>query len=162
MAASDYGVIAKKNGKIINTDIFTPMYNTLGFFDDLASLKYFICLGDEHFYVGIYKFAIDIYKNNERIGRVYDLYYYTISSQGDNYSDSGRILAQYKYKCKIEINGVTLEIKRLFCDDKYYLKFRYKEDLYEVVYGYGVASKIENWYGLTPKVKKLFNNFINS
>lgn len=153
MAVCDYGVLVKKNGVIINKDLFTPMEETLGFVnkdDSLFFNKHFIYLGDADLYIGIYKNFIDVYKNKtEKVIRIYDLNHYT------NYEST-----KYRYKTKIE--GINFNIRRLDEGNRYFLRFHYKNDLYEIIYGYGVAFSINYWEGLTPKLKRWVENFINN
>ena len=57
MAMIDYGAIAWKNGKLISTDMFTPMKDMVGWEDssegNYSSIKdnYFAYIGDEEFII---------------------------------------------------------------------------------------------------------------
>ena len=77
MAMIDYGVIAKKNGRILTTDFFTDMKDALGFSIEKSDCgepiegNYFTYLGDRDFYVGIYKGMLSFFSGNKFIGGNY-------------------------------------------------------------------------------------------
>lgn len=136
MAIIDYGVIAKKNKKIVTTELFTKMEDTLGFSIEKTDEgnyidgNYFVYLGDKEFYVGIYKTCIIAFSGNKRIGGIYGLYH-------DSYTKGT------KYSHKETINGVEFNIKRIDENERYYGCFSYKGDFYEFVYGYGVDIDLD-------------------
>lgn len=158
MAMMDYGVIAKKNGKIINTGFFTDMKDTLGFEcekdnnGNLIKGECFIFLGDEDFYIGIYKTHISIYKNkNEFIDEILDLDYYVATSK------------ETKFRYKKVIDNVELDVRRFNSDSTYILRFWYKGDLYEAMYGYGVDLDINYLrHNLNRKDKVKLNKWLNN
>jgi len=144
MAYSDYGVVVKKNGKIINKDVFIPMAETIG-----VSYKksrdgypidgeYFIFIGDKDFYIGIYKGMLSVYSKNEKICVIGDLNHYAIKGT--------------KYSYETTVNGVKLAIKRVGEGHRYILRFHYKNDFYEALYGYGVGFKKDTCYSLHKKM----------
>ena len=148
MAMIDYGVIAKKNGKLLTTEMFTPMIDTLGFEceqdDRGCSLEgnYFVYLGDKDFFVGIYKGTINIFKNtNKFVDRIGNIGEYAI-----NWYET-------KFHYKRTVNGIIFDIKRLDNSNRYKLRFYYKNDLFEAIYGYGVDVDINQWYDLKSKDK---------
>ena len=67
MAIIDYGAIAFKNGKLISTEMFTPMEETCGFSDKQNILpgtdhsfdgNHFVTIGNRQFIVGFYKESV--------------------------------------------------------------------------------------------------------
>lgn len=157
MAMIDYGVIAKKNGKVVTTDFFTPMIDTLDFEceeDNRGKLlkdNYFVYLGDKDFFVAIYKGIINIYKNkNELIDTIWDI---------DNYATTWE---ETKFRYKPTINGINFDIKRFDDGNRYKVRFYYKGDLYEAIYGYGVDLDINLWYNLKNKDKIKIERWINN
>src|SRR5574344_1064150 len=61
MAMIDYGAIAWKNGKLISTDVFTPMKDMVGWDDSDLDIEpplkdnYFAYIGDKDFTLAFYK-----------------------------------------------------------------------------------------------------------
>ena len=157
MAIIDYGVIAKKNKKILTKDLFTPMEDTLGFSIEKSECgrqiegNYFVYLGDKDFYIGIHKGTLVFFSDNKVIGNIYDLYH-----------EEG--IKGKKYSHKEIINGVEINIKRLDEGNRYYGSFSYRGDFYEFIYGYGVDTNLEYWYDKNNKAmnkaKRFYRNTI--
>lgn len=67
MAMIDYGAIVWKNGKLISTDMFTPMKDMVGWDDSNLDIKkplvnnYFAYIGDKDFTLAFYKSTMQIY-----------------------------------------------------------------------------------------------------
>ena len=80
-----------------------------------------------------------------------------IFEQYNLYDVNDRIL----YAKHITINGVTLHIKRLFNQNRYKLHFVYKNNVYDVVYGYGVDVNKDVWYNVSPKEKIFIDKWFN-
>ena len=157
MAMIDYGAIAKKNGKLLTTEFFTPMIETLGFECDKdnreCDLKgnYFVYLGDKDFYIAIYRGSINIFKNtNEFVDRIGDLVQYEVTYH------------ETKFRYKRIINGVNFDIKRFDTGNRYKVRFCYKGDMYEAIYGYGVDLDINSWYDLKKKDKNKLQKWMNN
>ena len=155
MAMIDYGVIAKKNGVVLNDRMFTEMKETLGFEvekDDKGydvKDNYFIYLGDKDFYIAIYKGMLKVFKDeNKHIKTIWDI---------DNYASN---VCETKHRYKVTIEDVEFDIKRIRDNNRYYLRFTYKGDLYEAMYGYGVDCDIEYWYDMSPNLKRRVERFI--
>ena len=58
MAMVDYGAIAWKDGKLISTDMFTPMEDMVGWSDNSKYKlegNYFAYIGDKDLVIGFYK-----------------------------------------------------------------------------------------------------------
>ena len=63
-------------------------------------------------------------------------------------------------KLDFTLNGVDFRIKRLAKDrNRYKLRFTYKGDLYEVLYGYGVDINKDSWYGVSPTERRYIDNW---
>jgi hypothetical protein len=81
VAMIDYGAIAFKNGKLISTDMFTPMKDMVGWEDSDKDTyeyngkekclklngNYFAYIGDKDITIGFYKEQIFIAKKYEKI-----------------------------------------------------------------------------------------------
>ena len=61
MAMIDYGAIAWKDGKLISTDMFTPMEDMVGWSDTIFKGNYFAYIGDKDLTVMFYKDMMRIY-----------------------------------------------------------------------------------------------------
>lgn len=153
MSYIDYGVIAKKNGKVLNTELFTPMVETIGvtYKRDNEGIdidgNYFIFLGDKDFYVSIYKGYLKFFKEDRCIGIIPDLCDYDYK--------------RYKrFRHKATIEGVDIDIKRYDDINRYYLRFIYKGDVYEAIYGYGVDTDKDYWYGKDKKMYRFLDRFL--
>ena len=76
MAMIDYGAIAWKDGKLISTDMFTPMEDMVGWSDEdknkvlcadsssTLAHNYFAYIGDKDFTIGFYKNVMRVYRPN--------------------------------------------------------------------------------------------------
>ena len=70
MAMIDYGAIAWKNGKLISTDMFTPMKDMVGWTDSDLDIEpplegnYFAYIGDKDFTLAFYKNVMRIHNLN--------------------------------------------------------------------------------------------------
>lgn len=187
MAMIDYGSVVKKNGKIIQKESFMDMEEAVGFI--IEELPYFYessqwegengeyleehmrnkrkmykenfringnffsYIGDEELLVCIYKTKVVVISN----GEIKELFWYGTenSNSGKEYS-----LRDRKFTRKFKVNGVDFTIRRLFeGDNKFILRFSYKNDLYECVYGYGVDVNKKIWYDVTPKVQRFIDKF---
>jgi len=144
MAMVDYGAVLKKNGIVIHrNDFFMDMQKALGFtidkiqdkdsYDYQINGNYFVYIGDEELLICVYKTQLLIISNNKIIHRVF-------GANVDSYS------MHDKFRLKFEINGVKFDIKRISYGNIYLLRFWYKGNLYECIYGYGVDNSVKNWY----------------
>lgn len=151
MAIIDYGVIGKKNKRILTKNLFTPMKETLGVSieksDEGKNIdgNHFLYLGDKDFYVAIYGCTISVYNKNKKIDCIYGV---------EDYDYTYR-----KFRLKKTIDGITLDIKRIDNKNRFYCRFLYKGDVYEFIYGYGVDIDIKSWYELNNKCLNKFNKF---
>lgn len=101
------------------------------------------------------------------IEHVTDLYGTKMRINESFFSYEGRKYKKYTHKEKI--NDVNLTIKRIKRNqqgiNRYKLRFWYKNNLYEAIYGYGVDLDINLWYDLTNRerhylIKKYFTNLL--
>lgn len=150
MAMIDYGAILKKNKVIINkNEMFMDMEKAVGFEIDkiehdywnkgeMSELKishqYFVYMGDEELLVFIYKHIVYIVSNNKLFKVIYGL-------------DSNPNLPFVNMVYNFNINGTQFHMKRLSekCN-RYKLRFEYKNNLYECLYGHGVDIDKNKWY----------------
>ena len=155
MAMMDYGAIAFKNGKLISTDMFTPMIDMVGWEDTEEdvyhdynkdkdmSLKlkgnYFAYIGDKDCTLAFYKCQMvmtDRY-NDGTFRYCHEYFNCTNYTWSKWISYAGEGLAKVK---------VTKRNGYLVC------KWKYKEDKYKVYFGYGVdldyykKYRIVNYY----------------
>lgn len=160
MAMIDYGSVVKKNGKIIQKEMFMDMKEAVGFEIDslqegiegktLIDGDWFSYMGDEELLVCTYKTQVLIVSNNEIKKHVW---YGTL--------DGNWRLPFPKYQLQFEVNGTKFHIKKLFNQNRYKLRFEYKNDLYECLYGYGVDVDKNIWYNVTPKERRYIDKWFN-
>lgn len=179
MAMIDYGSVVKKNGKIIQVKMFMDMKESVGFeidkelilkstyreqvYDDdynvvgyeekeyirkvVPNDNFFSYIGDKELLILVYKGTL-IFISNEEILKI----------QNDLWLDYE--LPYELQKLDFTLNGVDFRIKRLAKDrNRYKLRFTYKGDLYEVLYGYGVDINKDSWYGVSPTERRYIDNW---
>lgn len=136
MAMIDYGAIAWKNGKLISTEMFTPMKDMVGWDDsDINDPKhrlvdnYFVYVGDKELTIAFYKSIIRIHKQD-------------VVEDETIFFGSERF---YKWKewSDFFIVGklhdfIKISVKPVKFHDYYIFKMKYKGDNYKVAFGYGV------------------------
>lgn len=155
MAKSDYGVIAKKDGKLVTTAFFTPMLHTLGtVFEQTPDGRgieghYFVYLGEPDFYVAIYKGMLGVFSQNQPLVHLSGL-------------EDSPSLPYQTYRYRTTIQGVDLDIKRLDDGHRYYLRFWYNHHCYEAIYGYGIDQNLSACYGQNPKLMRRLTQFLSS
>jgi hypothetical protein len=139
MAMMDYGAIAFKNGKLVSTDVFTPMIDMVGWEDTEEDVyhdyynntdkplglkgNYFAYIGDEECTVAFYKNYIRIIEklNSGSFCNKFEFLTHTC-------------YVWSKWKCWVgeSYMKITKRNGYLVC------KWRYKGDKYKVYFGYGV------------------------
>lgn len=151
MAMIDYGAIAWKNGKLISTDMFTPMKDMVGWDDSNSNTEnplvdnYFAYIGDKDFTLAFYKSTMRMYNP-------------TFSYDNDTiFFGSERFESWKKWYFWTESNHKEIEIivrpKRFH--NYYVCHMKYNDDKYKVAFGYGVdlnyykKTHIIDYYG-TP------------
>lgn len=179
MAMIDYGSVVKKNGVIIQNEMFMNMKEAVGFvidkelvfksmhrkfiydddcnivgYEDKESIRkvipndnFFSYIGDKEMLVLVYKGTL-IFISNEEILKI----------QNDLWLDYD--LPYELQKLEFNLNGIDFRIKRLAKDrNRYKLRFSYKGDLYEVLYGYGVDVNKDSWYDVSSKERRYIDNW---
>ena len=136
MAMIDYGAIAFKNGKLISTDMVTPMMDTCGFSDKDTKLpgckssfdgRFFVTVGNKRLLFGFYKtsmhwFSVDSYEKTEGC-ECFGCGPYEKWTRWEKYYFNGNDLIWVIVKPK---NGY------------YVAKFSLDGDVYKVYFGHGV------------------------
>lgn len=141
MAMLDYGAIAFKNGKLISTEMFTPMIDMVGWVDTKKDTyhdyhtdkdeplkldgNYFAYVGDEDCTLAFYKGQLVIAERyKEGTFRYHHEYFNCTNYTWSKWEDyAGEGLAKIKVTKR---NGY------------YVCKWKYKGDNYKVYFGYGV------------------------
>lgn len=134
MAMIDYGAIAWKNGRLISTDMFTPMKDMVGWDDSDLNIEdplvdnYFAYIGDEDFTLAFYKNLMRIY--NAHFPYKEDTIFFGTE--------------QFKGWKKWEMwtipnrHSVEIVVKPRRFHNYYVCHMKYKGDNYKVAFGYGV------------------------
>ena len=125
MAMMDYGAIAWKDGKLISTDMFTPMIDTVGWHDDEIDGNNFVTIGDKDLTLGFYKNIITIVRP-KRID-----HHFITDTEYKGWRYWKNVL--FINKCVVEI---FVKPKRFH--DYYVCKMNYNGHKYKVAFGYGV------------------------
>lgn len=179
MAYSDYGSVVKKNGEIIQNEMFMDMKKAVGFrinsikksyketvYKDDENYKphtpkhydyklridgeYFSYIGDEDLLLCIYKCGIVFISHGRVIKYINDM------EEDYNY------FWWERKSFNFEVKNVKFHMKRLADDrNRYRLRFFYKGDLYEVLYGYGVDVNKNIWYDVTPKERRYIDKWFS-
>lgn len=131
MAMIDYGAIAWKDGKLISTDMFTPMIDTVGWHDDDINGNYFVAIGDKELTLAFYKGIMKVFNKRHANSTYGD---YTVHFGAEDF---------YKWKYwkdfQITNNGdVNIIVKPKRFHDYYVCKMKYNGHKYKVAFGYGV------------------------
>lgn len=149
MAVVDYGAIVWKDGKLISTDMFTPMEDMVGWSDKRFD-NYFAYIGDKDFTVCFYKTMMRIYSP------VDDRYEEIV------YFDCGPFEKWSRWRRWYYIDSVHDDVELIVLPrkfhDYYICMMKYRGHKYKVAFGYGVDLKyykkthIIDYYG-TPWFK---------
>lgn len=156
MAMVDYGAIAWKDGKLISTDMFTPMEDMVGWSDENnhKGLKLngncFAYIGDEDFTVGFYKDVMHICSPSD------SCYNDSIYFRGVPFEGWRRWRDWYLIGSNPD--EVELIVRPRRHHDYYVCHMTYRGHKYKVAFGYGVdlayykKTHIIDYYG-TPWFK---------
>ncbi|MDC4245584.1 hypothetical protein [Clostridium perfringens] len=155
MASLDYGCIVKKNGKILNYEkheFSHDMKRIVGFEVDKIDGKeikdyFFNFMGDEDLLVCMYKNIIAVFDVKEK-----KLLHDEWNIHDELYRDC--------YRKILNIKGTRIDIKRLGEGYRYRVRMWYKGDLWEALYGYGVAYKTDYWYALNKSLKNYVTDWM--
>ena len=171
MAIIDYGAIAWKDGKLISTDMFTPMKDTVGWVDDKIDGNNFVVIGDEDFIIAFYKYVMTVRNIKEK-----DVAYYNYEI-GFGYEK----FCKWKYWRDwfyVDEDVVDIVVKHRRFHDYYICRLKYRGHKYKVAFGYGVDLygyqkwhmidyygipwiKLQNWWYWNgkPIVEKIIGRF---
>ena len=162
MAMIDYGAIAWKNGKLISTDMFTPMKDMVGWDDSDLDIKNLLV--DNYFaYIGDKDLTLAFYKTSMRI------YHPTFSYDNDTiFFGSERFEGWKKWEMWTTSNykDAGIIVKPKLFHNYYVCHMKYNGDKYKVAFGYGVDLEyykkyhIIDYYG-TPwfLIKSKYRDF---
>jgi hypothetical protein len=138
MAMIDYGAIAFKNGKLISTEMFTPMMDMVGW-EDTANDTYHdynaekdvpLKLKDNYFaYIGDKDCTIAFYKTTMRIVDKFEGDFY---NKVEYFGNSEYIWR--KWESWQDGNNIIVTKRNGY----FVCKWKYKGDKYKVYFGYGV------------------------
>ena len=92
--------------------------------------NFFAYAGDENFTVAVYKTQTVFVNKDKSINTVY-------------WFPFNHMVKHHTFK----VNGksVRIHIKRIANSEQLYMRFIYKNDVYEIVYGYGIDSNQKTW-----------------
>lgn len=147
MAMIDYGAIAWKDGKLIQTEMFEDMEKMVGWSDEGTGKlcgNYFTYIGDEQFTVGFYKHMMKVC-NNFYPSESEDVYFSTNFVGWKRWSRIYSVGNEY----------IDIVVKPRKFHDYYICKMKYRGHKYKVAFGYGVdigyykKTHIIDYYG-TP------------
>ena len=150
MAMVDYGAIAWKDGKLISTDMFTPMEDMVGWTDNYKCRLnggYFAYIGDKDFTVGFYKNTMRIYNARNEYDNE-EIYFNDTPFEKWN-----RWRKWYVINSLDDDAEIIVRPRRHH--DYYICTMTYRGHKYKVAFGYGVDLKyykkthIIDYYG-TP------------
>lgn len=136
MAYIDYGVLIKKNKKII------AEHNDYIDFDNGVRVIFL-------------KLAIIIGKNKEDKWSEENTYICNLESNTLKYPYT-------KYRMKYSAYGLDINSKRIDNNGRYYTIIKYKNDFYEVIHGYGIDKDFNLIYDKTNKIMNKLNSFIRN
>lgn len=165
MAMVDYGAIAWKDGKLISTDMFTPMEDMVGWSDedkikvlcaDLSSVlagNYFAYIGDEDLTVSFYKSLMNIHYTEETDENIWFGW------------EDFKKWSRWEKSFSVGDDYVKLMVRPRRFHDYYICTMTYRGHKYKVAFGYGVdlnyykKTHIIDYYG-TPwfRVKSWFRD----
>ena len=143
MAMIDYGAIAFKNGKLISTDMFTPMEETCGFSDKDTPLphkkssfagNHFVVLGNEKLVLGFYKTIFRWW--NDRLEEAEDpKVRYDVGGEFFGMSDYTK---WSRWEKTFWFDDTWTEVVVKPRNGYYVARFSINGDRYKVYFGYGV------------------------
>ena len=155
MAMIDYGAIVWKDGKLISTDMFTPMEDMVGWSDKDDDKEFklngncFAYIGDKDFTVGFYKSTMHVYRSNaDKAFRDKTFYFGSESYEG------WRCWRKWYFIDSMD-DSVEIIVRPRRFHDYYICTMKYRGHKYKVAFGYGVDLKyykkthIIDYYG-TP------------
>lgn len=161
MASSDYGLIVKRNGEIVENNFCNDVY------------AYHI-VSDKDYEVYVYKNLIGMRadKNIDICGlnRRYNLLCNEDINKNKKIvwinSSYWTVYPIIKFRYKFTIGDINFNLKRIENGDRFYLRFKFNNVLYEIVYGYLIESnmEIEKWHDLkclSNRCRNFIRNWVN-
>lgn len=152
MAFIDYGAVVFKNGICQNSGkFFMDMQESVGWSDassksvrDKTDGNFFAYAGDEALTVAVYKHYCRILVNKEVVTEIWGMSPYNSREKHISY--------------RFSIGGTDFCLRQLgdHYSNVHWLKFTYRGDHYNVIYGYGIDPDIEVWNAV--KVRYLGKN----
>lgn len=134
MAMIDYGAIAWKNGRLISTDMFTPMKDMVGWDDSDSNIEeplidnYFAYIGDKDFTLAFYKSTMRIYNPTFS----YDNH--TIFFGSERFEEWKR----WRLHTRAKDKNIYIVVKPKRFHNYYVCHMIYDNNKYKVAFGYGV------------------------
>lgn len=147
MAMVDYGAIAWKDGKLISTDMFTPMEDMVGWSCEGLRSNYFAYIGDINF-------TVCFYKDTMRIVCPHNLIKDELVYLNGTTFEGWRCWRKWYMINSID-ETVELIVRPRRFHDYYICTMKYRGHKYKVAFGYGVdlayykKTHIIDYYG-TP------------
>ena len=169
MAGRDYGAIVKKNGELVNWELYKypSMFHCVGFSIDSLDYEYENSIGeveignqeiDSHYfyYVGDRDCVVAVYKD-----------FLTVIIDGKLVS--GNVIVRPKVwfegiasNVMYFENGLRIEIRRVDDGPRMCASFDYKDDQYEILYGYGISNEGSGLqFDADDRTVEYVKNFIN-
>lgn len=113
--------------------------------DGKLDQNYFAYAGDENFTVAVYKTQA-VFTNKDNTLYVHIWYgFYSEELTDKSKWETDRMMVR-KFDLAVKDEVVHIKIKRIAeSDSQFYMTFRYKGKMYEVVYGYGIDSNKKVW-----------------
>lgn len=111
--------------------------------DGKLDRNYFAYAGDEDLTVAVYK-SVAVFANKDATLRMilWGLY---LEGSSDTYESAGRKMVK-RLTMQVKNKTVCVKIKKITeSSNRYYMRFIYKDNLYELVYGYGIDSDKQVW-----------------
>lgn len=160
MAFIDYGLIVKKNNEIVENNFCDDVY------------AYHI-VNDKDCEVYVYKNSIGIRTDKNinicDLNRKYNLLCNEVINENKKIIwinlSFWTVYPIIKYRYKFTIGDIDFDLKRIENGDRFYLRFGFNSNLYEVVYGYLIESntQIDKWYDvkcLSNKCRNFIRNWV--
>lgn len=137
MAMIDYGAIAWKNGKLMSTDMFTPMKDMVGWDDSDLDIEnplvdnYFAYIGDKDFTLAFYKSTMRIYNSTFSCDN------HTIFFGSERFEGWKR----WRLYTRAKDENIYIIVKPKRFHNYYVCYMTYNNNKYKVAFGYGVDLK---------------------
>lgn len=111
--------------------------------DNKLDKNYFAYAGDECLTVAVYK-SVAVFANKNATLRM-SLWGLYLEGSSDTCISASRKMVKY-LTIHTKDETVYVKIKKIAeCSNRYYMRFIYKNNVYELVYGYGIDSNKQTW-----------------